>query len=78
METKQYQKVSNTEIKEITEVTNVNERAYTVEQLKAQKISLENDLVNHRKSLDSLISNNEMQIDRINKLLLKAEELGIK
>jgi hypothetical protein len=72
-----YTKINDTEFKEeISETTN-NQKVYTIKSLLKQKLYLIEDTENQRKILDSIISNNEMQLERINKLLLKAKELGI-
>ena len=73
-----YEKLSDTEFRETTEVTDTKVRVHSIGQLLDDRRALSQQIARQTKELDESIASANAQLDKIDALLAKATELGVK
>ncbi|MCK9578698.1 hypothetical protein M0R01_04410 [bacterium] len=73
-----YKKVSETEFKETEQISVTQEKVYSLKSLYEKKICIIDQLEREQKELESRITTRKAELEKVEELIAKAEELGIK
>ena len=73
-----YEKLSDTEFQETTEVTDTKVRVHSIDRLLGDRAALSEQIVRQTEELNEAIARASAELAKIDALLVKATELGVK